>query len=118
MVRTEHIRKVVEGSLKRLRTDRIELYYQYRVDPNVPIEELAGAVTELILEWKFQHFGLSEAGMTNIRKAQSVQSITALQSEYSMFHHEPEKEISPLLEALNIALVPFSWCHFLYNYNR
>ncbi|WP_394678673.1 aldo/keto reductase [uncultured Sphingobacterium sp.] len=106
--RPEHIKKVVEESLRRLRTERIDLYYQHRVDPNVPIEDVAGAVKDLITEGKVKHFGLSEAGVKNIRKAHNVQPVTALQSEYSMFYRDPEKEILPLLEELGIALVPFS----------
>lgn len=106
--RPEHIKTVVEGSLKRLRTDRIDLYYQHRVDPNVPIEEVAGAVKDLIREGKVKHFGLSEAGADTIRKAHAEQPVTALQSEYSLWYREPEKEILPLLDELDIGLVPFS----------
>ncbi|PAW92301.1 aldo/keto reductase [Mucilaginibacter sp. MD40] len=106
--RPEHIKTVVEGSLKRLRTDHIDLYYQHRVDPNVPIEDVAGAVKDLIAAGKVKHFGLSEAGVSNIRKAHAVQPVTALQSEYSMFYRELENEVLPLLEELNIGLVPFS----------
>lgn len=106
--RPEHIKQVVEGSLKRLRVDVIDLYYQHRVDPNVPIEDVAGAVKELIVEGKVKHFGLSEAGTTTIRRAHLVQPVTALQSEYSMWYREPEKEILPTLEELGIGFVPFS----------
>ncbi|GGA85096.1 aldo/keto reductase [Puia dinghuensis] len=104
----EHIKKVVEGSLKRLRTDVIDLYYQHRVDPNVPIEEVAGAVKELIREGKVKHFGLSEAGVQTIRRAHAVQPVSALQSEYSLWYREPEKEVIPTLEELGIGFVPFS----------
>ena len=106
--RPEHIKQVVEGSLKRLRVDAIDLFYQHRVDPAVPIEETAGAVKELILEGKVRHFGLSEAGVKTIRRAQAVQPVTALQSEYSLFWKEPEAEILPALEELGIGFVPFS----------
>nr|WP_294847541.1 aldo/keto reductase [uncultured Sphingomonas sp.] len=106
--RPEHIREAVEGSLKRLRTDVIDLYYQHRVDPNVPIEEVAEAVRDLIAEGKVKHFGLSEAGVSNIRRAHAVQPITALQSEYSLWWREPEQEIMPVLEELGIGFVPFS----------
>ncbi|KXK28225.1 MAG: pyridoxine 4-dehydrogenase [Bacteroidetes bacterium OLB12] len=106
--RPEHIRQVVEGSLKRLRTDYIDLYYQHRVDLNVPIEEVAGAVKELIQEGKVKYFGLSEASANTIRKAHAVQPVTALQSEYSLWYREPEKEIIPTLEELGIGFVPFS----------
>lgn len=102
------IRKVVEDSLKRLQTDYIDLFYQHRVDPNVPMEEVAGTVKELIAEGKVKHFGLSEAGAESIRKAHAVQPVTALQSEYSLFYREPEKEIIPTLEELGIGFVPFS----------
>lgn len=102
------IRKVVEDSLKRLQTDYIDLFYQHRVDPNVPIEDIAGTVKELIQEGKVKHFGLSEASAETIRKAHAVQSVTALQSEYSLFYREPEKEIIPTLEELGIGFVPFS----------
>lgn len=102
------IREVVEASLKRLQTDYIDLLYQHRVDPNVPIEEVAGTVKDLISEGKIKHFGLSEAGAETIRKAHAVQSVTALQSEYSLFYREPEKEIIPTLEELGISFVPFS----------
>jgi aryl-alcohol dehydrogenase-like predicted oxidoreductase len=106
--RPEHIRKVVEASLKRLRTDRIDLLYQHRVDPNVPIEDVAGTVRDLIAEGKVKHFGLSEAGAQTIRRAHGVQPVTALQSEYSLWWREPEKEILPLLGELGIGFVPFS----------
>lgn len=104
----EHIKAVAEASLKRLRTDRIDLFYQHRVDPNVPMEDVAGAVKDLIVEGKVKHFGLSEAGVKNIRRAHAVQPVTALQSEYSLFWREPEAEIIPVLEELGIGLVPFS----------
>lgn len=104
----QHIRKALEDSLKRLKTDRIDLYYQHRVDPNVPIEDVAGTVKDLIKEGKVKHFGLSEAGVGTIRKAHAVQPVTALQSEYSLWWREPEKEIIPALEELGIGLVPFS----------
>jgi aryl-alcohol dehydrogenase-like predicted oxidoreductase len=106
--RPEHIREVVEGSLNRLKTDYIDLYYQHRVDPNVPIEEVAGAVKELVAAGKVRHFGLSEAGVKTIRRAHSVFPVTALQSEYSLFWREPEDEILPVLEELGIGFVPFS----------
>jgi aryl-alcohol dehydrogenase-like predicted oxidoreductase len=106
--RPEHIREVVEASLKRLRTDRIDLLYQHRVDPAVPIEEVAGAVKELIAAGKVNHFGLSEAGVRTIRRAHAVQPVAALQSEYSLFWREPEAEILPTLEELGIGFVPFS----------
>jgi aryl-alcohol dehydrogenase-like predicted oxidoreductase len=106
--RPEHIKRVVEGSLKRLRTDVIDLYYQHRVDPNVPIEDVAGAVKGLIQEGKVKHFGLSEAGVKTIRRAHKVQPVTALQSEYSLWWREPEAEIIPTLEELGIGFVPFS----------
>jgi aryl-alcohol dehydrogenase-like predicted oxidoreductase len=102
------IRLVAEQSLKRLRTDRIDLFYQHRVDPAVPIEEVAGAVRDLIAEGKVKHFGLSEAGVQTIRRAHAVQPVAALQSEYSMFTRDPEAEILPLLEELGIGFVPFS----------
>ncbi|MFV0431860.1 MAG: aldo/keto reductase [Alphaproteobacteria bacterium] len=102
------IRQVAEESLKRLGTDYIDLFYQHRVDPNIPMEDVAGAVKDLIIEGKVRHFGLSEAGVTNIRKAHEVQPVTALQSEYSLFWREPEAEIIPLLEELGIGFVPFS----------
>src|SRR3954469_17616676 len=104
----EHIKKVVEGSLNRLKVDIIDLYYQHRVDPGVPIEEVAGAVKNLIQEGKVKHFGLSEAGVKTIRRAHAVQPVTALQSEYSLWTREPEKEILPTLEELGIGFVPFS----------
>lgn len=106
--RPAHIRQVVEASLKRLKTDFIDLFYQHRVDPNVPIEDVAGAVKDLIQAGKVRHFGLSEAGGQTIRKAHKVQPVTALQSEYSLWWKEPEKEIIPLLEELGIGFVPFS----------
>ena len=104
----EHIKKVVEGSLKRLGTDVIDLYYQHRVDPNVPIEEVAGAVKDLIAEGKVKYFGLSEAGANTIRRAHAVQPVSALQSEYSMWTRQHEREIIPTLEELGIGLVAFS----------
>lgn len=104
----EHIKKVAEASLKRLRTDVIDLYYQHRVDPNVPIEDVAGAVKDLIQAGKVRHFGLSEAGANTIRRAHAVQPVTALQSEYSLWWREPEQEILPTLEELGIGFVPFS----------
>jgi aryl-alcohol dehydrogenase-like predicted oxidoreductase len=103
-----HIREVAEASLKRLKTDRIDLLYQHRVDPNVPIEEVAGTVNDLIREGKVKHFGLSEAGVQTIRRAHAVQPVTALQSEYSLWWREPEKEILTVLEELGIGFVPFS----------
>jgi aryl-alcohol dehydrogenase-like predicted oxidoreductase len=106
--RPAHIREAVEGSLKRLRTDRIDLLYQHRVDPEVPIEEVAGAVKDLIREGKVKHFGLSEAGVQTIRRAHAVQPVTALQSEYSLWWREPEQEVLPTLEELGIGFVPFS----------
>lgn len=106
--RPERIRAVAEASLKRLRTDRIDLFYQHRVDLNVPIEDVAGTVQDLINEGKVLHFGLSEAGANTIRRAHAVQPVAALQSEYSLWYREPEKEIIPLLEELDIGLVPFS----------
>ncbi|EOI3466380.1 aldo/keto reductase [Cronobacter dublinensis] len=106
--RPEHIRKAVEGSLKRLKTDVIDLLYQHRVDPDVPIEDVAGTVKELIAEGKVKHFGLSEAGAQTIRRAHAVQQVAALQSEYSMWWREPEQDILPLLEELGIGFVPFS----------
>jgi aryl-alcohol dehydrogenase-like predicted oxidoreductase len=106
--RPAHIKEVVEASLKRLKTDVIDLLYQHRVDPNVPIEEVAGAVKELIKEGKVKHFGLSEAGVKTIRRANVVQPVTALQSEYSLWWREPEKEVIPTLEELGIGFVPFS----------
>ncbi len=106
--RPEHIKTAVEASLKRLRTDHIDLLYQHRVDPAVPIEEVAGAVKELITEGKVLHFGLSEAGVQTIRRAHAVQPLTAVQSEYSMFWRGPESELLPTLEELGIGFVPFS----------
>ncbi|MEN2398742.1 aldo/keto reductase [Flavobacterium sp. MC2016-06] len=106
--RPEHIKKVIEGSLKRLKTDVIDLYYQHRVDLDVPIEETAGAVKDLILEGKIKHFGLSEAAPKTIRRAHAVQPVTALQSEYSLWTRNPEDEILPTLEELGIGFVPFS----------
>jgi aryl-alcohol dehydrogenase-like predicted oxidoreductase len=103
-----HIRKVAEASLKRLKTDRIDLFYQHRVDPNVPIEDVAGTVRDLIAEGKVGHFGLSEAGIQTIRRAHSVQPVTALQSEYSLWWREPEQEALPTLAELGIGFVPFS----------
>src|SRR5487761_724266 len=106
--RPEHIRQVADASLKRLRTDVIDLFYQHRVDPNVSIEDVAGAVKELIQEGKVKHFGLSEAGVQTIRRADAVQSVTALQSEYSLWWREPEVGVIPTLEELGIGFVPFS----------
>jgi len=106
--RPEHIREVAEASLKRLKTDAIDLFYQHRVDPNVPIEEVAGAVKELIQQGKVKHFGLSEAGVQTIRRAHIVQPVTALQSEYSLWWREPEAEVIPTLEELEVGFVPFS----------
>jgi aryl-alcohol dehydrogenase-like predicted oxidoreductase len=106
--RPEHIKTVVEGSLKRLKTDVIDLYYQHRVDPDVPIEDVAGAVKDLIQAGKVKHFGLSEAGANTIRRAHAVQPVTALQSEYSIWYRKPELEIIPTLEELGIGFVPFS----------
>ena len=106
--RPEHIRVAVEGSLKRLKTDYIDLLYQHRVDPDVPIEDVAGAVKDLISEGKVKHFGLSEAGAQTIRRAHAIQPVAALQSEYSLWWREPEKEILPLLAELGIGFVPFS----------
>jgi aryl-alcohol dehydrogenase-like predicted oxidoreductase len=106
--RPEQIKRVAEASLKRLKTDVIDLFYQHRVDSNVPIEETAGAVKELIQQGKVKHFGLSEAGVQTIRRAHKVQPVTALQSEYSLFWREPEAEIIPTLEELGIGFVPFS----------
>ncbi len=104
----EHIKQVAEASLKRLKTDVIDLFYQHRVDPNVPIEETAGAVKELIQQGKVKHFGLSEASAKTIRRAHAVQPVTALQSEYSLWWREPEAEVMPTLEELGIGFVPFS----------
>jgi aryl-alcohol dehydrogenase-like predicted oxidoreductase len=106
--RPEHIKQVADASLKRLRTDRIDLLYQHRVDPDVPIEDVAGAVKDLIQAGKVKHFGLSEAGAGTIRRAHAVQPVTALQSEYSVWYRAPEKEILPTLEALGIGFVPYS----------
>jgi aryl-alcohol dehydrogenase-like predicted oxidoreductase len=104
----QNIRNVAEAALKRLKTDRIDLFYQHRVDPNVPIEDVAGTVKDLIAEGKVKHFGLSEAGVASIRKAHAVQPVAALQSEYSLWWREPEQEIIPTLEELGIGFVPFS----------
>jgi len=106
--RPERIRQVTDEALKRLRTDRIDLFYQHRVDPNVPVEEVAGTVKDLIAAGKVKHFGMSEAGTDSIRRAHAVQPVAALQSEYSMFWREPELEILPLLEELGIGFVPFA----------
>jgi aryl-alcohol dehydrogenase-like predicted oxidoreductase len=106
--RPEHIREAVEGSLKRLKTDVIDLLYQHRVDPNVPIEDVAGAVKDLIRQGKVKHFGLSEAGIQTIRRAHAVQPVTALQNEYSLWWREPETEVLPVLEELGIGMVPYS----------
>jgi aryl-alcohol dehydrogenase-like predicted oxidoreductase len=106
--RPERIRQVAEASLKRLRTDVIDLFYQHRVDPNIPIEDVAGAVKDLIAEGKVKHFGMSEAGTKSIRRAHAVQPVTALQNEYSLWWREPEREILPLMEELGIGFVPFS----------
>ncbi len=106
--RPAHIKEVAEASLKRLKTDVIDLFYQHRVDPNVPIEEVAGAVKDLIQQGKVKHFGLSEAGAQTIRRAHAVQPVAALQSEYSLWFREPEAEIIPMLEELGIGFVPFS----------
>jgi aryl-alcohol dehydrogenase-like predicted oxidoreductase len=106
--RPEHIRQVAEASLKRLRTDHIDLFYQHRVDPNVPIEDVAGAVKQLIGEGKVRHFGLSEAGVQTIRRAHAVQPVTAVQSEYSLWWRRPEQDVLPTLEELGIGFVPFS----------
>ncbi|MGA7239071.1 MAG: aldo/keto reductase [Bryobacteraceae bacterium] len=106
--RPEHIKQAAEGSLKRLKTDVIDLYYQHRVDPNVPIEDVAGAVKDLIREGKVKHFGLSEAGVQTIRRAHAVQPVTALQNEYSLWFRRPEAEVIPALEELGIGLVPYS----------
>ena len=106
--RPEHIKEVAEASLKRLKVDAIDLFYQHRVDLNVPIEDVAGAVKDLIKEGKVKHFGLSEAGANTIRKAHAIQPVTALQSEYSLWTRQPEKEILPTLEELGIGFVPFS----------
>jgi aryl-alcohol dehydrogenase-like predicted oxidoreductase len=106
--RPDHIRRTVDGSLRRLRTDVIDLLYQHRVDPEVPIEDVAGTVKDLISEGKVKHFGLSEAGVQTIRRAHAVQPVTALQSEYSLWWREPERDILPVLEELGIGFVPFS----------
>jgi aryl-alcohol dehydrogenase-like predicted oxidoreductase len=106
--RPENIRAVAEAALKRLKTDYIDLFYQHRVDPNVPIEDVAGAIQDLIKEGKVKHWGLSEAGAQTIRKAHAIQPVAALQSEYSLWWREPEKEILPTLEELGIGFVPFS----------
>jgi len=106
--RPQHIKQAVEGSLKRLRVDTIDLYYQHRVDPDVPIEDVAGAVKDLIQVGKVKHFGLSEAAATTIRRAHAVQPVAAVQSEYSLWYREPEREVLPTLEELGIGFVPFS----------
>jgi aryl-alcohol dehydrogenase-like predicted oxidoreductase len=106
--RPEHIKQVAEGSLKRLKVDAIDLFYQHRVDPNVPIEDVAGAVKDLIQEGKVKHFGLSEAGVQTIRRAHAVQPVTAVQSEYSLWTRGPEAEVLPTLEELGIGFVPYS----------
>ena len=106
--RPEHIKEVADASLKRLRTDVIDLFYQHRVDPNVPIEDVAGAVKDLIREGKVKHFGLSEAGVQTIRRAHAVQPVTALQNEYSLWWRKPEEEVLPTLDELGIGFVPFS----------
>lgn len=106
--RPEHIREVAEASLKRLRTDTIDLFYQHRVDPDVPIEDVAGAVKDLIQQGKVRHFGLSEAGVQTIRRAHAVHPVTALQSEYSLWFRTPEEEVLPAVEELGIGFVPFS----------
>jgi len=106
--RPERIKQVAEASLKRLRTDRIDLFYQHRVDPDVPMEDVAGTVKELIQQGKVKHFGLSEAGVQSIRRAHAVQPVAALQSEYSLWWREPEKEVLPTLDELGIGFVPFS----------
>jgi len=106
--RPEHVKSAVEGSLRRLRVDAIDLYYQHRVDPEVPIEDVAGAVKELIEQGKVKHFGLSEAAAGTIRRAHAVQPVAAVQSEYSLWYREPEKEVLPTLEQLGIGFVPFS----------
>ena len=106
--RPEHVKAVADASLKRLRTDHIDLFYQHRVDPDVPIEDVAGAVKELIAEGKVKHFGMSEAGVKTIRRAHAVQPVTAVQSEYSLFYRGPEAELLPTLDELGIGFVPFS----------
>jgi len=107
-IRPEHIREAVEGSLKRLKVESIDLLYQHRVDPNVPIEDVAGAVKQLIQAGKVKHFGMSEAGVKTIRRAHAVQPLTALQSEYSLWWRQPEQEVIPMLEELGIGFVPYS----------
>src|SRR5437870_1350510 len=106
--RPEHIKEVADASLKRLRSDMIDLFYQHRVDPNVPIEDVAGAVKELIQEAKVKHFGLSEPGVETIRRAHAVQPVTAVQNEYSLWWRKPEQEVMPALEELGIGFVPYS----------
>src|SRR6185295_1588889 len=106
--RPERIRQVAEQSLKRMKTDRIDLFYQHRVDPNVPMEDVAGAVTELISAGKVRHFGMSEAGVQSLRRAHAVQPVAALQSEYSLWWREPEATVLPVCEELGIGFVPFS----------
>jgi aryl-alcohol dehydrogenase-like predicted oxidoreductase len=106
--RPEHIREVAEASLKRLQVDSLDLFYQHRVDPDVPIEDVAGTIKDLIKEGKVKHFGLSEAGPQTIRRAHAVQPVTALQSEYSLWWREPETDVLPVLEELGIGFVPFS----------
>jgi len=106
--RPDHIKEVAEASLKRLKTDRIDLFYQHRVDPNVPIEDVAGAVKDLIKQGKVKHFGLSEAGMQTLRRAHAIQPVTALQNEYSLWWRKPEEEVLPTCEELGIGFVPFS----------
>jgi aryl-alcohol dehydrogenase-like predicted oxidoreductase len=106
--RPDHIKQVADASLKRLKTDRIDLFYQHRVDPNVPIEDVAGGVKDLIEEGKVKHFGLSEPGVQTIRRAHAVQPVTAVQSEYSLWWRQPEEEVLPTLEELGIGFVPFS----------
>jgi aryl-alcohol dehydrogenase-like predicted oxidoreductase len=106
--RPEHIKEVAEASLKRLKTDVIDLFYQHRVDPNVPMEEVAGAVKDLIVEGKVKHFGLSEASVQTIRRAHAVQKVTAVQCEYSLWYRKPEEELLPALEELDIGFVPYS----------
>jgi aryl-alcohol dehydrogenase-like predicted oxidoreductase len=106
--RPQHIKEAIEGSLKRLRVETIDLYYQHRVDPNVPIEDVGGAIKDLIAEGKIKHWGLSEAGVQTIRRAHAVQPVTALQSEYSLWWRQPEEEVIPMLEELGIGFVPFS----------
>src|SRR5207237_4431872 len=106
--RPEHIKEVAEASLKRLKTDVIDLFYQHRVDPNVPIEDVAGAVKELIQQGKVKHFGLSEPGVQTIRRAHRIQAVTAVQSEYSLWWRRPEEEVQPALEELGIGFVPYS----------